>query len=316
MRRDCLLIAIVMLFALTLTACGGGAVEESEDAPPVWAGDDTDTRTEVEDWTDTPPVGNEEEGDAPPESDSETQTVQDEQTMRDAQAVEPTPPEVKPMGEPIAVRELAYDARSDACTVYVLENRRYVPFLVLSADYGGNTLLLRRDVLPEAHSFNRYSAVYEDSDIDRYLNREYAGQLAARDLIRTSEIVVTEDEALGASGTGVRTIARDVFLLSCAELGVTTLVNAGTEGDALAYFAAAANRTVRGENGKAVSWWTRTPDTYYLSAVYGVGPDGTIGSGNAYNENGVRPAFCVSPDATAFPTDDLADGQTLYVLSA
>ena len=47
-------------------------------------------------------------------------------------------------------------------------------------------------------------------------------------------------------------------------------------------------------NGKfTVSWWLRSADSTYDSCVYAVGPEGEIGSTNAYDMNGIRPAFCV-----------------------
>ena len=44
------------------------------------------------------------------------------------------------------------------------------------------------------------------------------------------------------------------------------------------------------------SWWLRTPNTYYTSCVYVIGANNKIGFSNAYDKNGVRPAFCVPGD--------------------
>ena len=282
------------------------------DAPPVSGEPDGTSES------DAPPVSVEPDGTS--ESDAPPVSVEPDGTSApdepDAQLSGELLPEVKAMGEGVSVGKLSYEVSPDSCTVYLPEGAQYVPFLVLSADYGGNALLLRRDVLPDFRPFNNYSAAYEDSAIDRFLNGEYLQRLdAVRDLIRSSEIVVTDADALGVSGTAVRTLTRNVFLLSCTETGFTDLANAGKEGVALSYFDAPEHRAARRDNGPAASWWLRTPDTYYLSAAYGVGPDGSLGSGNAYNENGVRPALCVPPDAQAFPTADIAAGQTVYFLS-
>ena len=43
---------------------------------------------------------------------------------------------------------------------------------------------------------------------------------------------------------------------------------------------------------KDSSWWLRTPNTYYLSCTYVIGANNKIGTTNAYDKNGVRPAFC------------------------
>lgn len=317
-------------------------VTESEDAEAVpdeasVSGEVTpgDTDAETETVPDAPPVSDEPDTETPSvadEPDTETPSTTenpDAEATPDEPDTEPVPdgataqlsggvlPEVNIAGEGINVGELSYEARPDSCTVYLPEDGAYVPFLVLTADYAGNTLLLRRDVLPEVRPFNSYSAAYPDSDIDRYLNTEYVQYLdAVQPLIPFVDITVTAPDALGVSGDAVQTVSREIFLLSCAETGFTDLVNAGKEGGALSYFGVPEHRTATRENGAAVSWWLRTPDTYYLSAAYGIGPDGSLGSGNAYNENGVRPAFCVPSDTVAFPTTDILPGQTVYFLSA
>ena len=335
-------LVILCAVALLLTACGGGGPEEPDGVPlfedtqsgqpapdksdastvsgdtDAQAAPDESDETSAPDEQDAPSVTD--EPDAPPVPD-DTPSAPDEpdepsiSDEPDAQLLGELLPEVTAVGEGVNVGKLAYDSSPDSCTVYLPEGPAYVPFLVLSADYGGNALLLRRDVLPEARPFNSYGAAYEDSAIDRFLNGEYLQRLdAVKDLIRASEILVTDADALGVSGTAVKTLTRNVFLLSCAETGFTEIVNAGTEGAALSYFDAPERRIAYGENGAAASWRLRTPDAYYASVVYGVGPDGSLGNGNAYDENGVRPALCVAPDAQAFPTADIVAGQTVYFL--
>ena len=330
MRRYCRLLAILTAFVLLLTACDGageevGDEQPSPDAPPVSG------EAETEPVPDAQPAPDEPDTTPEPGAESEPDTTQkpDAAPVPDEPDTTPEPgadepeevahlsggllPEVNVVGEGIHIGELSYDVRRGSCTVYVPENGAYVPFLALTADDTGNTLLLRRDILPDARPFNSYSAAYPD----RYLNTEYVQSLdAVQPLIRFTDIVVTAPDALGVSGDAVQTIKREIFLLSCTETGFTELVNAGKEGDALSYFADPAHRTASRENGTAVSWWLRTPDTYYLSAAYGIGADGSLGSGNAYNENGVRPAFRVPSDTDAFPTTDIVQGQTVYFLSA
>ncbi len=344
MRRHCRLIAILTVLLLLLTACGGGGEEEPGDFEefPDAGGtvpDSEDAETPVPENPDAEAVPDEASvsGEVTP-GDTDAETVPDDEPDEETLPVtenpdtEPVPgepeegaaqlfggvlPEVNIVGEGVNVGELSYEVRPDSCTVYLPEDGAYVPFLVLTADYAGNTLLLRRDVLPEVRPFNNYSAAYPDSDIDRYLNTEYVQYLdAVQPLIPFVDIAVTAPDALGVSGDAVQTVSREIFLLSCTETGFTDLVNAGKEGGALSYFGVPEHRTATRENGAAVSWWLRTPDTYYLSAAYGIGPDGSLGSGNAYNENGVRPAFCVPSDTVAFPTTDILPGQTVYFLSA
>lgn len=63
----------------------------------------------------------------------------------------------------------------------------------------------------------------------------------------------------------------------------------------LRFFEKEEQRIVLKENQKS-SWWLRTPNTYYTSCVYVIGANNKIGFSNAYDKNGVRPAFCVPGD--------------------
>jgi hypothetical protein len=102
--------------------------------------------------------------------------------------------------------DIAYDlASGTGYTVYLQESGqdyaatykkpegRYFPYLVLTNDYGGNTLLLRRDV-DEHHRYNDYLAYYEDSEIDVYLNTVIIERFpqTLRDAIVNSTITITE----------------------------------------------------------------------------------------------------------------------------
>ncbi len=219
-----------------------------------------------------------------------------------------------PPARPATVGDLAWKSGGDAaaCTVYVREDGRDVPFLVLTNQYSGNTLLLRRDLLPVPGRISSYSAYYGDSDMDAFLNGDYARRLGdGEGILCDVEIPVTAASALGVAGTETESLTRQVFLLSCGELDETSLPNAGTEGRPLAYFRSGEHRAACYEDGTAGSWWTRTPNTYYLSCTYGVGADGALGSGNAYEENGIRPAFCVPSSTPVSPEE----GHDSYRLS-
>ena len=50
------------------------------------------------------------------------------------------------------ISDISYDNNKDEYEVYVKENGKYVPFLVLQSDYqDGKTLLLRKECLPETY---------------------------------------------------------------------------------------------------------------------------------------------------------------------
>ena len=54
---------------------------------------------------------------------------------------------------PETLRDLAYDA-GGSVRVYLQESGSYVPYLVLTQDYGGNCLLLREYLLDEPRIYN------------------------------------------------------------------------------------------------------------------------------------------------------------------
>ena len=217
---------------------------------------------------------------------------------------------------PKLIKDIAYSTNSSAASlVYVSENGNFVPFIVAAGNYNGNVLLIRKDILLIPRRINDYSSYYEYSDIDTYLNTEYINAIALpEDTIISSKIDIMDENAIGYSGKTITSIYRKVFLLSLAEVGVTDLTNAGMEGSALSYFGLTQNRIAYAET-VPVSWWLRTPNTYYLSCTYGVGPDGKIGSGNSYDENGIRPAFCGPASSPISLVDNIIAGENVYVLS-
>ena len=174
------------------------------------------------------------------------------------------------------ISDLAY---SEKCKIepiiYIEEKTGFVPYIVLTNDYNGKTLLLRKEILPENRRVSDYSAYYEESEIDNYLMGEFFDNLPiqTRCLIQDSEIEILDERCLNQIDDSVITIVRKVFLLS---------------------FKDNKNRFATTNNGKfTVSWWLRSADSTYDSCVYAVGPEGEIGSTNAYDMNGIRPAFCV-----------------------
>ena len=112
----------------------------------------------------------------------------------------------------------------------------------------------------------------------------------SKDIV-TSKIEITKDDALGKSEIDTEIINRKIFLLSCSEVGIQDSINMPKEGKMLKYFKKSENRKVY-IDGKDSSWWLRTPNTYYLSCTYVIGANNKIGTTNAYDKNGVRPAFC------------------------
>ena len=82
--------------------------------------------------------------------------------------------------------------------VYLLENDVYVPYLVITDDYKGNALLLRRNVLDEPLRINEYYSYYEDSEIDLFLNSTFLEQFSEiANLIKSVDITIITESSIG-----------------------------------------------------------------------------------------------------------------------
>ena len=200
------------------------------------------------------------------------------------------------------------------CTVYIAENDVLTPFIVLTDNYYGNALLLRKEILDQPMSINDNSSYYENSEIDKFLGCDYAFRFKGdvQNQMLTSLVWIAADDAIGTCGAQSTAISRRVFLLSFTEV-VGEGLCAAVEGEQLEFFKNPNNR-IAWYKGKPASWSLRSPNTYYKSVSYGIGPDGAIGGGNASDKNGIRPAFCMSPDSVIFIRDDVIEGQKCWVL--
>ena len=199
----------------------------------------------------------------------------------------------------------------DDYTVYVKEDGKYIPFLVIDNGYvSGSTLLLRESILSEPRRVNEYNSYYKDSEIDRFLNGEYYNKLKEiHHLIKNTPIEIYSKEAIGFSGDETEYINRHIFLLSNKELAFEY----ENEGKELDYFYKPENR-ISYYNGKPMSWLLRTPLGSYFSVVCGITDEGALSGCNSFNEYGIRPAFCVDSLAKIKKKEGIVYGKEVYVL--
>jgi hypothetical protein len=229
------------------------------------------------------------------------------------------------------VGELAYDARSGLDhVIYIEEDGAYAPYLVLTADYGGNVLLLREKLMADTMPFNRtgkyawasyaYDGYYEGSSVDDYLNTDFIGSLgpSAREAIASSERVITDKASMSSTVSKTLTISRKVFLLSLRELDGPKLSTSVPEGRTLKYFADDHERRhATLPDGEPCPYWTRTPSTWGTRIVYGISAKemgAEIGIGGTGIDSGVRPAFCLKKATEVTRRTDIVDGQTVYAI--
>ena len=211
------------------------------------------------------------------------------------------------------ISSIAYSSlkSEDDYRVYIKEDGKYVPFLVIDNGYDkGSTLLLREEILAETKRMNEYSSYFNDSEIDRFLNGSYYENLKEiHSLIESTAVEIVKDEAIGSTGDGTEKINRNVFLLSAYERGF----DMEKEGKRLGYFSNPDNRICH-LNGESASWLLRTPNTWERSVVCCLRYDGALGSCNAYAKCGIRPAFCVDSLAKIKKKAGIVEGKEVFVL--
>lgn len=210
--------------------------------------------------------------------------------------------------------------------VYIVENEKYVPYLVLTDDYQGSCLLLREQLLEEKVIYNtgdeKYPAYYAGSVIDQYLCNTFPQRFTSElyDAILEEPIEITDQSSFTRGQETIEIISRKIFLLSYAELNNTIFQTSAKEGQPLEYFAKQANRIAYRHDGKADSWWLRTPTTSDRFYVDAVSPEGITGSGGVVSiagivASGVRPAFRLPNQSPVQPKDGIEGGFYKLALS-
>ena len=181
--------------------------------------------------------------------------------------------------------------KSVGSIVKLKENGVLVDFYVAKHDYenglngSGRTLVVRKDCYDTRQWHTSNVNAYATSAIDTWLNSTYKNLLDAdiRGVIGTTKIKYTP----GNGNTTVRTLERDIFLLSVTELGRSASY-ANTEGTALSI---ASSLQIAYLNGSAVVQWTRSPDTSNTGNAYYLNTNGNVYSNGCSNTGGSRPAF-------------------------
>lgn len=204
-------------------------------------------------------------------------------------------------------------------TVYIKESEFYAPYIVVTDDYNGHVLLVRKHVLEEKIAWNssgRMTGYYEDSIIDNYLNEEFIKQLDSNVVgaMVESEIPIITKESMGSTGNDTIKINRNIFLLGYSEVTQSNQTIAADEGETLAYFANADSLSAYNESGEKYSWWLRTTYTWYDTTAWVVGYDGSYGAAEVDIINGVRPAFCIEKGIEIETIEGIIVNQSVYVL--
>ena len=236
---------------------------------------------------------------------------------------------------PTTIADIAYDnirrGRDVDYRIFIEENGELVPYLVLTANYGGNVLLLREHLLDEARPFNPsphgrermwgwsdFGAYYPNSDIDDFLNTEFKDTLGEGVVtaMTPSDIVVTDKDSIGGGGRGdiSRVITRYVFLLSIREMGVPDPRITVPEGYNLRYFRNDFTRRIASlSDGREIPYWTRTPSTMETYLVFIIGIN-VVSFDVAGINSGVRPAFALARSTAITTSTNSTTGESIFVL--
>lgn len=195
--------------------------------------------------------------------------------------------------------QLAYNETKNENVLYIQEEGVYVPYLIVTNNYDGKTLLLRQYALDQMQIMNEYEAAYENSSIDEYLNNDFYDRFSdqVKNLVKDTNVEILTKESLEQAASDTYIIQRNVFLLSYTELNYSDNGHVGKEGEPLIFFKNPENRLAKTETGQYETiWWLRSADSLYFSCFYAVGVDGQTGNTNAFDENSIRPAFCLDGD--------------------
>lgn len=226
---------------------------------------------------------------------------------------------------PSSVGEITYDNDDSwGYQIYLKENDKFVPFIVLSSDYNGNCLVMRKYLLENCISYNspgEYGSYYNGSNVDSFLNNQYYPQLSEKlkSIIVESEIEITTKNAIDTHIKETETITRNIFLLSANEVNSSLSKVAVKEGEVLLYFKSIENRISTFENLEASSWMLRTAALSDGNTVIGVSESGSVGIGgintiNGLSENAIRPVFCIPTTTPIVVRDDVIEGQSVFCL--
>lgn len=224
------------------------------------------------------------------------------------------------------IKKLAHDAWTKVNPlVYVLENETYEPYVVVTKDYFGKTLLMRKFVLDENRPFNDYDcedgdyslSYFKDSLIDKFLSEDFYNSLSSKtkELISPVDIDITTKESI-ISGPVLESekLNRKVFLLSAYEVGGTISSLEVKEGKKLSYFEKTENCIGYYKNGSPGFYWLRTAHTWSNDTVMILWSfDGGTRFMPIDSELAVRPVFCLEGSTPVFKKEVKGRGQ-VYVL--
>lgn len=211
--------------------------------------------------------------------------------------------------ENITIGSLAYDTHRNPSKknsrIYLRENNRYIPYLVLTNHYTEDNyaLLLREEPIPVPVQYGSNND-YDDSEIDQFFENIYLPSLGWEVHTAMEEVVLLSQFNSQAK------LQRQAFILTAEEMGLT---DCNEFSSALEYFTKPAHRLAY-VNGKPVDLWTRTPGNTPSTAVV-VTSAGTLEKDDTRNHHHIRPALCLSKQVPFYSHSDIFPGVKIRTLT-
>ncbi len=182
----------------------------------------------------------------------------------------------------------------------------------LAKDSNGNVLVIRELIAEPSRGINPTNdSTYINGGMDTWLNDAEAGYLSRLDEKMRAHIVTRSIKVLPNGASEMTEIARQVFLLSEAEVGSGALGEGESYLDAFKAHRDTTNanaaRIAYNTAGSAAIWWLRS--AYSASQSRYVVSFGGVGSTNSSFAFSPRPAFWVAADTLV--SDETED--TIYI---
>ena len=219
------------------------------------------------------------------------------------------------------LKDLAYDSdKRLGYTIYIPENGKLEPYLVLTKNYykQSNVLLMRKYLVEPAmpHKETQTTSYYAESIPDRFMNElfihEFPSKLSSQIKMTTLNIKAKNGIQVGDE---IEKIKRKLFLLLEKEVGIE--IFATSDEKKIGYFIDKKfERAIAStKDGTLGLWWLRGSGAHHFVDLATLVTDyGGVGSSEVRTPNYLRPSFCLPPNTKI--AKETIKGQEIYVLKA
>ena len=219
------------------------------------------------------------------------------------------------------LKDLAYDSdKRLGYTIYIPENGKLEPYLVLTKNYykQGNVLLMRKYLVEAAipHKEIQTTSYYAESISDRFMNElfihEFPSKLSSQIKMTTLNIKAKNGIQVGDE---IEKIKRKLFLLLEKEVGIE--IFATSDEEKIGYFIDKKfERAIAStKDGTLGLWWLRGVDLYHRpNYTAAVSVYGYVSYPEVMSPNYLRPSICLPPNTKI--AKETIKGQEIYVLKA